>query len=248
MHDEVGKMRPTRYNLTGPIKVRALDFGVPQIRERILFVGCRADVSAIRDIPPTASAPVAVHDAIGDLAFLRPWESNGRYHEPALTKYQRDSRRGRLYAMLGLAPNGDQLHNHDAARHTPEVIARFAMMRPGKGLDSIPTGLWDAHLRSSKKWCVRLDPQKPSYTVTTLPDDLVHYEQHRILTVREAARLQSFDDTFQFLGPRSTGGGGKGNKKRNQELPQYSQVGNAVPPLLAQGIGFALLRALGAAS
>lgn len=58
------------------------------------------------------------------------------------------------------------------------------------------------------------------------------------------ARLQSFDDTFEFLGPRASGGGGKGNKKRNSELPQYSLVGNAVPPLLAKAIGNELLKAL----
>ena len=64
------------------------------------------------------------------------------------------------------------------------------------------------------------------------------------MTVREMARLQSFDDTFEVLGPRASGGGGRGNKKRNLELPQYSQIGNAVPPLMAAGIGEALLAAL----
>jgi len=91
---------------------------------------------------------------------------------------------------------------------------------------------------------VRLHPDKPSFTVVTLPDDFVHYEKHRILTLREMARLQSFDDTFEFLGPRASGGGGRGNKKRNRELPQYTQVGNAVPPLLARGVGNVLLNAL----
>jgi DNA (cytosine-5)-methyltransferase 1 len=91
---------------------------------------------------------------------------------------------------------------------------------------------------------VRLHPDKPSYTIVTLPDDLIHYRRHRILTVREMARLQSFDDTFEFVGPRASGGGGKGNKKRNAELPQYTQVGNAIPPLLAKAIGNTLLSKL----
>lgn len=137
-----------------------------------------------------------------------------------------------------------RLTNHEAAKHSPEVIARFAMIEQGQGLESIPRELWENHLFSSKKWCVRLSPDKPSFTVVTLPDDFVHYHRHRILTVREMARLQSFDDTFEFIGPRASGGGGKGNKKRNQELPQYTQVGNAIPPLMAQGIGHELLMAL----
>ena len=66
----------------------------------------------------------------------------------------------------------------------------------------------------------------------TIPDDYVHYAEPRVLTVREEARLQSFPDTFEFKGKETTGG-----KLRGQEVPQYTQVGNAVPPLLAKAIG-----------
>ena len=75
----------------------------------------------------------------------------------------------------------------------------------------------------------------PSPTVTTLPDDLCHYAVDRTLTVREMARLQSFPDSFIFRGKVTTGG-----KMRRVEVPQYSQVGNAVPPLLAEAIGVRL--------
>jgi DNA (cytosine-5)-methyltransferase 1 len=247
IREAVEQLRPTRYSLTGPIKLNAVDFGVPQVRERILFVGHRSDLSPIKRIHPShTGSPVTVRQAISDLAFLRAWESNGHYsrHCSPATDYQIESREGRLIKRFGVEYDQKRLMNHDAARHTPEVIARFAMIQTGRGMDSIPEPLWTKHLRSSKKWCIRLDPDKASYTVTTLPDDLVHYEQHRILTVREMARLQSFDDSFEFCGPRATGGGGKGNKKRTRELPQYTQVGNAVPPLLARGIGLALLEAL----
>jgi len=73
---------------------------------------------------------------------------------------------------------------------------------------------------------------KPANTVTTLPEDFVHYEQPRIPTVRELARLQSFPDWFEFKGPRTTGG-----QRRIDSLPQYSQVGNAVPPIMAEAVG-----------
>ena len=81
-----------------------------------------------------------------------------------------------------------------------------------------------------------LDPEV-SPTVVTMPDDFVHYAEPRALTVREMARLQSFDDDFVFQGKRSTGG-----EKRAVEVPQYTLVGNAVPPLMAKGIATELLK------
>lgn len=77
----------------------------------------------------------------------------------------------------------------------------------------------------------RLDPNGQAPTMVTLPDDFIHPYENRILTVREMARFQSFDDSFVFLGKRTTGG-----EKRKEEVPQYTQVGNAVPPLLAKAI------------
>ena len=79
---------------------------------------------------------------------------------------------------------------------------------------------------------VILDETQPSHTLTTLPDDLLHYSEPRILTVREFARLQSFPDWFSFSGKYTTGG-----KQRKDECPRYTQVGNAVPPLLSRYIG-----------
>jgi DNA (cytosine-5)-methyltransferase 1 len=246
IYQAVESMRKPRYHLAGPLRVNAASFGVPQTRDRVLFIGSRSDVPVLDVLATTTGRHLTAKDALDDLAFLRAWESNGRYHEshPPITQYQIDSRRGRLFGAWGLDRSDTSLTNHDAACHTPDVIARFAMMEPGTGFESIPSPLWEGYLKSSKKWCVRLSADKPAYTVTTLPDDFVHYRQHRILTVREWARLQSFDDTFTFLGPRASGGGGKGNKKRQIELPQYTQVGNAVPPLLAAGIGASILMAL----
>ncbi|MGO3374513.1 DNA cytosine methyltransferase [Brochothrix thermosphacta] len=77
----------------------------------------------------------------------------------------------------------------------------------------------------------RLNKDGQSPTIVTLPDDFIHPFEDRVLSVREMARLQSFDDSFEFLGKRTTGG-----VKRKSEVPQYTQVGNAVPPLLAKAI------------
>lgn len=86
----------------------------------------------------------------------------------------------------------------------------------------------------------RLDADSVSPTMVTLPDDFIHPYFNRILTVREMARLQSFDDSFEFLGKRTTGG-----TQRALETPQYTQVGNAVPPLLARAIAAEVFNAIG---
>ena len=90
-------------------------------------------------------------------------------------------------------------------------------------------------LPSRKRSQRALDGQAPAPTITTLPDDLCHYQASRTLTVREMARLQSFPDSFIFRGKETTGG-----QMRRLEVPQYSQVGNAVPPMLAKSIGLHL--------
>jgi len=86
---------------------------------------------------------------------------------------------------------------------------------------------------------LKLYLDKPSNTVLTLPDDLILPICNRICSVREFARLQSFDDSFVFYGKRTTGG-----KARKNEVPQYTQVGNAVPPLLAKAIALEIYKVL----
>lgn len=248
IREAVQAMGPAKYTLVGPLTLTAADYGVPQVRERIMFFGCREDMPVLDRVPPKVHSSdwVTVGDALGDLAFLRPWEKASHYaiEYPPATAYQVESRRGRLFETMEIPRTDVLLHNHEAARHTPDVIARFSMLQQGKGLESVPRELWDKHLRTAKKWCVRLDASRPSYTVVTLPDDLVHPSQPRILTVRELARLQSFDDTHVFRGPRATGGGGAGNKLRAVEVPQYSQVGNAVPPMMAKAVAEVVLSGL----
>ena len=78
-----------------------------------------------------------------------------------------------------------------------------------------------------------------SPTVTSIPDEIIHYIEPRILTVREHARIQSFPDWFEFKGKYTSGG-----KRRKQEVPRYTQVGNAVPPLFAEQIGLAIWEVL----
>lgn len=94
----------------------------------------------------------------------------------------------------------------------------------------IKTAIIDA-IFTKKNIRVKLSSEKPSRTVVTLPDDYISPFEDRSFSVREMARLQSFDDSFEFLGKRTTGGA-----RRKFETPQYTQVGNAVPPLLAKAV------------
>lgn len=94
-------------------------------------------------------------------------------------------------------------------------------------------------LLTKKSMRTRLCGNKPSLTVVTLPDDYISPFENRTFSVREMARLQSFDDSFEFLSKRTTGGA-----RRKIEVPQYTQVGNAVPPLLAKAIALEILRVL----
>lgn len=94
-------------------------------------------------------------------------------------------------------------------------------------------------LLTRKSIRTKLNRNRPSPTVVTLPDDYISPFENRTLSVREMARLQSFDDSFIFLGKRTTGG-----PRRRIEVPQYTQVGNAVPPLLAKAIANEIIAAL----
>ncbi len=202
----------------------AVDFGVPQNRKRIFVVGTLKDIPENEIFPHIKkNFPVTVREAISDLSFLGIGEKETHYRIESKSTYQKLMR-----------ANSSVIHNHQSSRHSEKIQKRFAKIPQGKDSRNV--------LKKSgtlKRDCYRLSPQKPSRTVTTLPEDLVHYNKNRIPTVRELARLQSFPDTFVFLGPRTTGG-----NRRKHDCPQYTQVGNAVPPLLAKAVFTNLLGVL----
>ncbi len=140
-----------------------------------------------------------------------------------------------------------ELTDHEFSRHSRHVVERFQLM-----LDNNITKKEDLppEMRTRKfnqkplpaRW-----PDKPSMTVTSLPDDYVHYSKPRTFSVREWARMQTFPDSHVFCGKRTTGGsrraGSPGNWER--EVPKYTQIGNAVPPLLGMAIGERVLEIIG---
>jgi DNA (cytosine-5)-methyltransferase 1 len=149
------------------------------------------------------------------------------HYGPQTSDYQR---------LLHSNMNGELADSHRFAKHRPETVEKFKWFLKncdkGKKLEQDERGDY-----ANKKHMVYiLSPLQPAPTVTTLPDDLLHYSEPRILTVREMARLQSFPDWFEFKGKYTTGG-----DRRTKECPRYTQVGNAVPPLLAEALGEMLI-------
>ncbi len=146
-------------------------------------------------------------------------------YKPSLipTAYQDVMREG----TNGLIPNSLRI-----ARHKESTIEKFKKIqkicKPGISLNDEMR----AHIGTRKQAITVLDASQPSRTLTTLPDDLLHYSEPRILTVREMARIQSFPDSFRILGKYTTGG-----DRRTSECPRYTQIGNAVPPFLAEALG-----------
>jgi DNA (cytosine-5)-methyltransferase 1 len=196
-------------------KLVASDFGVPQRRSRVFIICSKKKMAEGKLFPkPKNHREVSIRNAISDLAFLGVGSSSDRYALKPRSKFQKAIRR-----------KSRVLYNHESPNHSEKIQRRFSLVPTGK------YGRSSAHYDSGKRDCFKMDPSKPCRTISTLPEDLVHYSRDRIPTVRELARLQSFPDWFVFHGPRTTGG-----PRRRLECPQYTQVGNAVPPMLAEAV------------
>lgn len=265
------------YNIKEPLVLLSSNYGVPQNRERVVFIGCRNDQEIIKEIPATVAEndKVKVYEAIWDLNMVSNGETATSYKKPKLipkfehTKIQRaiqgepDSRGllfsewskiGRLghrftfdeepFYVLNMneleTPKKYQhmeLFNHQTSQQNETVRERLKIIAEHGDYDEAKAELKEKGLDSQKRNYVVLNPLGQSPTVCTMPDDFIHYSAFRPMTVREMARLQSFDDSFVFQGKRQTGG-----NNRQKEIPQYTLVGNAVPPLMARAIANTLLK------
>jgi len=192
--------------------------------------------------------PVTAEGAIGDLALrardgrqypLRECEDGES--AAGFMQLDYDGRRSRsvYQRLMHNGVTSSEMDSMRLARHTREVQDRFAMIiqtcRQGVRMNAHDR----AWFRIRKHRVHPMSANEPAPTMTTLPDDVLHFRDPRILTVREYARIQSFPDWFVFKGKYTTGG-----DKRTKECPRYTQVGNAVPPLLAFAIASSLERVL----
>ncbi|WP_068779280.1 DNA cytosine methyltransferase [Paenibacillus sp. GM2] len=233
--------------------LNAKNYGVPQNRPRVIFLGHQVTKinQKVIDLVPPPNFPqehnyiITVEEAISDLRFLKNGQSSTQYNKRyKLSEYQSNLRGGLTPNINGFPIESLRLSNHDASKHGENVVERFKMLRQSESIAQLLSRLDEDEKEkyyTRKYRCAKLHKSKVAPTILTLPDDIVHYDPNnpRILTVRELARLQSFDDSFQFLGNRTTGG-----YRRKFETPQYTQVGNAVPPLFAKAIALEIMNAL----
>jgi len=262
------------YRINKPLVLNASDYGVPQSRERVVFIGCRNDQILITEIPPTVTEDekVTIYEALYDLDFVKNNDSVDNYKslKPQKGKTKKRlvdgtlSSKGRTFAewskvgrfngrfknktapfyvrnteslVKGIKDFSRQLYNHETSNQSKGVLERLEIIRKNGDYSLAQSELEDKGLASKKRSYNLLNPDSQSSTIMTIPDDYIHYNNGRSLTVREMARLQSFDDSFVFQGKRSTGG-----NNRKHEVPQYTLVGNAVPPLMARAIGMEILK------
>lgn len=272
------------YKIEKPFVANASNYGVPQNRERVLFIGCRKDQKFISEIPPTVTADqkVTVFEALYDLDFISNNQEAHHYElvdvskqfngtgEKMLNLLRKrsingaiDSKKGKTFAdwsregrlidkykhvskpfyvrnfesLINGEKYYDILNNHKTSNQNNEVVKRLSIILKEGDYKAAQSKLNKCGLSSNKRNYNVLKPDVQSPTVMTIPDDYIHYNTPRALTVREMARLQSFDDSFVFQGKRSTGG-----NNRKSEVPQYTLVGNAVPPLLARALAVEILK------
>ena len=198
--------------------LNASDFGVPQNRKRAVIIGRLGDYPL--SMPKPKTKKVTIWEAISDLAYLESGEGSEiqEYRYAPQSEYQRVLRDGSIL-----------LHNHVATKHSELALERLRLIPPNKGREVLPP----EHLTKSiysGTWS-RMLKDDISVTITTRFDTpssgrFTHPFLNRAITVREAARIQSFPDTFVFHGNKTS---------------QMKQVGNAVPPLLAKAIAEVIL-------
>lgn len=222
------------------------DYGVPQNRPRILLIGIKKNIlpNTIETedpieagfIPKAKNQYPHIDELFSDIV-----DSNFQYGGETV-KYPSSpkniwQKEMRTIPSGGILKKNDILTEHKYSNHSKRVQDKFQAMIDNNG--EIPQEY------RTKKFAQRLLPKKwanngPTITITSLPDDFVHYSQARALTVRECARIQTFPDWYQFSGKRTTGGIRRaGNPRVNifeREVPKYTQIGNAVPVKLAQSI------------
>ncbi len=229
----------------------ASDWGVPQRRPRYICIAAqrgslpginplerlrtaRRAFLAARGLDPTQTSVGAALSDLSLPASNNPDPDHGSRGFMAVKRNDGDDLTA--YQRLMRAGSAGQPSDRRVARHNAVTTQRMQRIletcTPGRSISPRDR----ARLGIGKRSTTPLSATQPSPTVTTLPDDLIHYAQPRTMSVRELARLQSFPDWFEFQGPYTTGG-----DRRREGCPRYTQVGNAVPPLLAEALGETLV-------
>lgn len=225
------------------------DYGIPQKRRRFLVIATRknladsifSELEGNKDgflMAKGINAKVGSQSALSDLE--RRHGTTQCPDSPRFLSGITSSEHTEFQKVLRLTDRRSYVpDSHRFVNHTPAVEETFELL-----LDKAPRNRTvkdeERDLYGFKKRSLMvLDPNEPAPTITTIPDDFVHYSEPRVMTVRECARLQTFPDWFEFKGPYTTG-----NQERTRQVPRYTQVGNAVPPLFVEQLGIAIKQVL----
>lgn len=210
------------YNVQYKI-LTAADYGVPQTRRRVFFIGIRKDIDRAFNYPePILDEKnyVSTSDAISDLPECIDIDKLGTevadYDKKPSTEYQKKMRK-----------HSSKLFNHVASAHSKKVTNVISLVPDGGNYKDLPEGV-GTNRKFHVAW-TRYNSKKPSSTIDTGHRNHFHYKLNRVPTVRENARLQSFPDNFRVTGSKTS---------------QFRQVGNAVPPLLAQAVAEKIYEAI----
>ena len=192
----------------------ASDYGVPQNRRRAVFVGLANGEKF--DFPrPFEGEKISSYEALCDLTEGSVVDGSPYQTEP-ICDFQRYARK-----------NSSGIYNHEITIHNEKTKKIIAMVPDGGNYKDLPVGLQQTR-KVHIAW-TRLNSKRPSITIDTGHRHHFHYKWNRIPTVRECARIQSFPDNFKFIGIKTS---------------QLKQVGNAVPPLLAEAIAKSIIDVL----
>lgn len=190
------------------------DYGVPEVRKRAFFIGIREDLRLtfkFENLKPIFEK-TTVYDAIKDLEALEDGQIYNTLLGIELTPIQK----------YYFNENSLQIENHNISVHNEKVVERIKHVPQGGNWKDVPSNLWETQRNNRHSSAYRrLDYSKPSITIDTGHMNYFHPIFHRVPSVRESARIQGFNDSFVFYGTKTQ---------------QYRQVGNAVPPILAQSI------------
>lgn len=246
------KLEEMGYNVSGKM-LELSEYGIPQRRNRFILIGSldmnpeiffdiliknRENILKEKGLKLTHS----LEEAISDLK-----QSNGEIDSPdskgfksgiyseAHSAYQRYLRKDIDFEMK-------VVDSHRFANHRKDTVEVFIKIQNAAVKNKRIDGDKRKQFGLKKRGVFLLDEKQVSPTLTTHPDDYIHYCEPRILTVREYARIQSFPDWYEFKGKYTTGG-----ERRVKEVPRYTQLGNAIPPLFGEQVGIALKEMLGSA-
>ena len=238
---------------THKVLLKAIDYGVPQARERLFLVGInRRYPEGHFDYPEKTHGPerkyhyVTVGDAIMDLPQIESGDESKKY-DFDLSTVSDATRKHYLDRIRGKDSNPPKkfdeyfLFNHKAPGHIKKMMERIKSIRPGENMKTASERLisegksefvqanFPKKIYAARNRRLKLD--EPSFTVTShCLDEMIHPTLNRAISPREAARLQSFPDWYQFQGPYVA-------FHSDPEQDQYEQIGDAIPPLLAFALG-----------